>query len=287
VITKKIIVVAVIALLTIGAIVMRSLTVIARAETQTGNANPSEQSRWLRIEERAKGAEAGDPESVRALADEIFSQPHQIGTLPLFVKQPLEEQVIKAELDYRSGTHRAIKHSDVVQLINSLSEKLELPSYAKTSEHQILDMRFRSMQLTPRFMGNVVSERKDGTPLRPGDSVDSAMSPLQACYFAMFAIDAKLVNPEYQVPPDEWERHRYQKALETWQSHKHARSLGIEQKGTSTGAVPDTKPRLELGSSKKMELIRGAEASLLKLSPEESVSLAQSALETLGIAPPH
>lgn len=207
--------------------------------------------------------------------------------MPPFVKQPLEEQVVQAELDYRSGTHRAIKHSDVVQLINSFSDKLDLPSYAKTSEHQILDMRFRSMQLTPRFMGHGFSEREDGTPLRPGDSVNSAMSPLQACYFAMFAIDAKLVNPEYQVPPDEWEKHRYQKALETWQSYqRRQRSAGIEEKGT-TGAIPNTKPRLELGSSKRMELIRGAEASLLKLSPEESVNLAQSALETLGIAPPH
>jgi hypothetical protein len=281
-ITKKMTAVAVVVLLAIGVIVMRSLTRTAQADTRTEDANPSEQSRWLRIEERAKAAESGDPDSVRALADEIFSQPHRFGTMPPFVKQPLEEQAIQAELDYRSGAHRAIKHSDVVQFINSFSDKLGLPSYAKTSEHQILDMRFRSMQLTPRFMGSGLSEREDGTPLRPGDSVNSAMSPLQACYFAMFAIDAKLGNPEYQLPPDEWESHHYQKALETWQSYQSARS-----KGMSTGEISDSRPRLVAGSSKRMELIRGAEKTLLKLSPQQSINLAQSALQILGIAPTH
>ena len=102
-ITKKMTAVAVVVLLAIGVIVMRSLTRTAQADTRTEDANPSEQSRWLRIEERAKAAESGDPDSVRALADEIFSQPHRFGTMPPFVKQPLEEQAIQAELDYRKN----------------------------------------------------------------------------------------------------------------------------------------------------------------------------------------
>jgi hypothetical protein len=226
-------------------------------------------ARFLRVEEKAKAAETSDPDSVRALADEIFGQPHVFGTFPAFVKDPVEQRVVKAELDYRNGQGRPVAHADVVRLINTLADVLALPRYAKTSEHQLIDMRFHAMQFTPGFMGRGVSEHEDGTPLRAGESLNSAMSPLQACYLAMSAVDAKLINVEYQVPPEEWEANRYNAAVKAWQQH--------EKPGP-------TRPKLTaITGSRQMELIRTAEAHLLRLSPQESAILAHSVLDTLGV----
>jgi hypothetical protein len=97
----------------------------------------------------------------------------------------------------------------------------------------------------------------------------------------MFAIDAKLGNPEYQMAPNEWENSRYQKTLETWQRYqKEGDVISAEESSKS-------QPRLVTKVSKRMELTRAAEAHLLKLTPKESIDLAQSALETLGVAPAH
>jgi hypothetical protein len=267
----------------IVALIWRSRTRVVHAET---SATAALQSRWLRIEEKASAAEAGDPDSVRALADEVFSQPHLFGTLPAFVRAPVEEQVIQAEMEHRSGGGRPVTHGDLVRLINGLSDTLALPSYTRTSEHQILDLRFRSVALTPRFMGKGLSKSEDGTQLQRGDSLNFAMSPLQASYLAMFAIDAKLGNPDYQVSPEEWETHRYQQTLERWQQYRRAKALGREQEEISRRQRASDRPRVVAGASKKMEIVRAAEARLLTLSPQESANLAQSALETLGIGRP-
>jgi hypothetical protein len=280
---KNMVVVGSIVCIAVGIFIWVSRTLVARAEVPGAQEASTEpwNARFLRIEEKAKAAETDDPDSVRALADEVFGQAHRFGTLPMFVKKPVEEQVIQAELDYRKGVRPAVTHSDVTRLINSLSDRLGLPSYARTNDNQILDMRFRSVQLTPRFMGKGLSKSEDGTPLSPGDSVNFALSPLQASHLVMFAIDAKLGNPEYQMAPNEWENSRYQKTLETWQRYqKEGDVISAEESSKS-------QPRLVTKVSKRMELTRAAEAHLLKLTPKESIDLAQSALETLGVAPAH
>lgn len=226
-------------------------------------------ARFLRVEEKAKAAETSDPDSVRALADEIFDQPHVFGTFPDYVRGPVKERVLRAELAYREGQGKPVTHTDVVHLINTLADVLALPSYAKTSEHQLADVRFRAMRFTPSFMGLHLSEHQDGTPLRAGENMSSNMSPLQACYLAMSAVDAKLNNVEYQVPPEEWEANRYDAALEKWRRHEKPTPMP---------------PRLSaIVNYKQMELIRTAEAHLLHLSPPESITLIHSVLDTLGV----
>jgi hypothetical protein len=226
-------------------------------------------ARFLRIEEKAKAAETSDLDSVRALAEEIFDQPHVFGAFPDFVKESAKERVVRAELAYRQGQGKPVTHADVVHLINKLADVLSLPSYAKTSEHQLIDMRFHSMQFTPSFMGSRLSEHQDGTPLRPGERMNSNMSPLQACYLAMSAVDAKLINVEYQVPPEEWEAYRYHVATKAWHQPEKPRP---------------TLPKLTVVTNyKQMELIRTAEAHLLRLNQEESTTLIHSVLDTLGI----
>lgn len=241
-------------------------------------------SRWLRVEEKAKAAEAADPDAVRALADEVFGQPHLFGTLPASVKDSMEERVIEAELNYMNGRGRALTHNNVAQLINWLSDELSLSSYARTSEHQILDVRFRSLMFTPRFMGKGLSQREDGALLSVGESANPEMSPLQACYLAMFAIDLKLGNPDYQVAPDELETLRYQQTLSRWESYQRTQLLETGEPGTPVQQESHSKPTLVARSgSKHLELARAAEAHLLTLSPEESITLGQSALDALGI----
>lgn len=250
-----------------GLLVWFPRTGTARAQEEAQGSMESWNARFLKIEEKAKTAESNDPDSVRALADEVFGQPHRFGTLPDFVKGPVEDRVLQAELDYRNGSGRSLTHADVARTINWLSDTLGLPTYAKTSERQIFDMRVHSMQLTPRFMGKGFSKGAGGSELRVGDHVNPELSPLQACYLAMFAVDEKLGNPDYQVPPEDWEKDRDLRAPSYFRSGPY--------------------PRLVFKTSRKMQLIRSAESRLLPLAPDESVQFANSVLDNLGIAPIH
>lgn len=286
--TRLLLVVSVVCLIVVAAVWSFRPRRAAGAQVTTDAATAAWQSRWLRVEEKAGSAEAGDADSISQLANEVFGQAHLFGTLPDAVKDSVQERVISAELRYRSGGGRASTHSDVARMINWVADTLALPSYARTSEHQILDVRFRSLMLTPRFMGKGLSAGEDsapltvggfGAPLTVGGSVNPAMSPLQACYLAMFAMDAKMGNPDYQVAPEEWERLRYQETLNKWQDY-----LREQERAMPAQRQVGSQPKLVARSgSKRLELGRAVEAHLEELSVDQSIGLAQSALDALGI----
>jgi hypothetical protein len=276
---------ATIFLVAAGVFLWRFRARLTQAQTKSpkGAATEAWRARWVAIEHRAKAAEAGDPDSVRALADEIFGQPHAFARVPPFIHSPVEERVIRAEMDYRSGEGGPVTDGDVARMINWLADKFALPDYARTSEHQILVMRFHILAFTPEFMGKGLLKSEDGTPMNVGDSVNPTMSPLQACYLAMFAIDSKLVNPDYQMPPGEWEARRYQQSLNLWRDYQRAGPA--ERRATSGGRQSGPKPRLVAVASKQTDLWRAAQASLRTIQPDQLIGLAQSALDNLGIEP--
>jgi hypothetical protein len=108
-------------------------------------------------------------------------------------------------------------------LLNVLAARLDAPDYAYTSQRQVRLVRMKKASSLggPKFMG---IERVD-------ESVGSAMSPLQAAAVITSLITFKLVLPEFQVPPAEWDETSYERMVRELQLQEEAmRRLAEERR---------------------------------------------------------
>lgn len=177
-----------------------------------------------------------DQPSIRGLADAIFSFPRALPPVPDPIANVIKERLVRAEINFRSGAQEGVMESDIAGLINSTADRLGLPSYAKTSAQQVRVLRMQLALSSPAFMGPGVIEPN----MKIGDSISQRLSPLQAVHLLNSLIDQKIINPDYQVEPAEWERTHLPASLARIQQQQQmaqARSPGNQPKRTEIRTV--------------------------------------------------
>ncbi len=153
------------------------------------------------IENKAALVNPDDPDSVRALVNEVFNLPRSFPRLPAPVESAVKERLVQAEIRYRHGEKPGIQEQDIVDTVNSLVDGLGGPPYLKTTLSQVRVLRMRLALGQPIFMGTGVA-RPD---VRVGESISSAMGPMQAVNLSEWLIQEKITEPNFQVTPEEWE----------------------------------------------------------------------------------
>jgi hypothetical protein len=145
-------------------------------------------------------AKADDPDSVGALADEIFSFPRPYMRLPADIEAKLKTRIVKAELAFMQGTAPGVQEGDISNLINLIAQTLGAPDYAMTSPAQLRHLRMSLAIAEPKFIGKGLGHHE-----HIGDSISPTLSPLQAMHLILSLFDQKLINPEFQLSPADWQ----------------------------------------------------------------------------------
>ena len=194
--------------------------------------------------DRAAGLiKIGDDETqTRAFAEKIFNMSRSFPRMPAAVEDVLKDRLVRAEMAFRQGRGPGIQEDNIVQFVNSLAHKLNVPGYARTSTKQVRVLRMSLILTSPSFMGQGVS----WSEMKIGDSIKPVMSPLQATHLILTLMDQKLINPEYQVPPEEWERTFQQSSIERLQAFQKMQQAGSVGKQTAQGVFRHNPKHREL-----------------------------------------
>ena len=161
-----------------------------------------------------------------ALVDEIFNYPHSFGQIPPVMDTIVKERLTQAEMKYKLGLGPGVQESDIVHIANTLADKFQLPDYARTTPHQVEVLRFSYELSSPVFMGGQAAQQ-DSETSRSGPA---KLSPAQATYLLLGLVDAKMMNPNYQLPPDEWEKTQYGPMMENLVKYKELKESGQQSK---------------------------------------------------------
>jgi hypothetical protein len=272
--SKRAMLTCVIALaLAVGLLLTRPAAVCAQAGNAAPSSGASFRPPWLRLEDKAVAARAGDEASVRALAEEVLNQAHGLPQAPSEVLAPIVDRLVYAEVRYRAGTGAPVEETNVVPMINGLVATLGLPNYATVDSPQVRFVRMATLRLTPKFMG----EGALRPAMKVGEEINHSISPLQAVHLALCVIEQKLFNPDYQLGPGEWEAHQASLDLARWQAHQQASQAGL------TGN-PSNQPHLEVLSNPKAQTLLNAIGSAqANMASTDALTMAHRTLDVLGI----
>lgn len=225
------------------------------------------------VEEKAHLLQDNNQDTYRALADEIFRSPrgfevlaiaHGIGPtkIPAPIDNVIKDRLVYAEMQYRQGTGKAVTEQNIVDLTNMLVQRFGLPDYARTSPSQVRFMRMFLISVNPSFMGKGAVRPN----MQVGESISQEMSPLQAVHLLFEVLGHKFFDPNFQMTP------------ETWDIEQAARSNQTTSSNTKT--MHSVTASINPKSNEIRSLLVG---HIHSMSPVEAYSLANQALESLGI----
>ena len=161
----------------------------------------------LAIENAASLMKRDDPQSVRAVVEAIFKFRHSY-QVPEVIASVVKQRLINAQIAYLDGRTAGTAEGNVVDALNRLTVEFALPAYGAVSLLQVQLTRVRCGTTMPVFMrSNTGLDIKLGEPNPP-------MSPLQTIETIATLIDEKLLAPDFQVPPAEWDRDVYPRLAE-------------------------------------------------------------------------
>jgi hypothetical protein len=232
----------------------------------------SYRSPWQRMDEVAKLENPADGDSVRALIEETLNFPHTFSLKLPVMHEIVEERLVQAEINYRLGRNPGIEEKTVVQIGNALADKLKLPEYAYVTVHQVEVLRFGMEMSMPSFMGEASPQSEvAGAHAKP-----SELSPAQATQILLVLIDQKLINPDYQLTPEEWEKTRYQPAMDRLLKAKELRD---------SGELAKMKPQAVVTAySIKNDLRRQISQAVYEMSLTDGLDLVTQAFNMAGIS---
>ncbi len=98
--------------------------------------------------------------------------------MPEAVENAIKDRVTRAEVSYEMGISPAVEEQDIVDLLNSVAQRLGAPEYALTNLSQVRSARMRLALSEPKFMGTGIA--RPGAAI--GEKINSSMSPLQAVH---------------------------------------------------------------------------------------------------------
>lgn len=227
------------------------------------------------VEGKAALAKPDDPNSVRALADELFNFPRSFPRMPGEMEDMAKNRLVQAEILYQQGKKPGIEERDIVSTLNDLADKLGGPAHSKTTLSQVRLIRMSLALSEPKFMGSGLTH--SGIAL--GESVSSAMSPLQAAHLISTVIDQKFLNPDFQVSPEEWEDTGRLKVERKLQEHQASE----EQARTHPGVPTGTAILSSHSTDRRRELEDSLTRSISSLSLADSLNLINQAFAKLRI----
>ncbi len=238
-----------------------------------GRGNVTMQARYQAIESKARLAKPDDESTIRALVDEVCSFPRAFPRMPSVLEDFLKDRLVKAEAAYLRGDTAGVQEDSIVGLIDSFADKFHLPDYSRTSLRQVRVLRMSLTSTTPVFMGRGM--------VRPGmefgDSINSAVSPLQAFHLTATLIDQKLLNPDFQVTPTEWDSVFYQRYAERLQARERLRESGQLQE------FPRRAQAIVWDNTRQTEIRNALQRGLASTSMSDSFTMLEQAITTLGI----
>jgi hypothetical protein len=177
---------------------------------------------WQKLDVQAKLENPANANSVRALIDEILDFPNSFGHIPPIMREIVEQRLMQAEISYKLGRNPGIPEKSLVQIANKLADKFKLPDTERTSLHQVEVLRFGMELSSPNFM--TPASTQDGNP---GPSPNTAdLSPAQATHILLDLISQKMISPDFQLPLEEWEKTKYQPAMDKMLKYKELKDSG-------------------------------------------------------------
>lgn len=267
--------IVVLAALFVAAGLIRCQTRRVHAQSQAAGALPP-RNPMLVLDEKARAADGNNPEMVRELVDSVFNQPHVFGRLSADVEATVKLRLTEAELNYRTDGRQPVSEDQVVRLVNAFSARLSMPGFARTNEHEVRNLRVKTMLSNPIFMGKGTDQREDGSPLQKGESISSLMSPLQAVHLFMVMADQKVINPNYQITPDEWDAEGANPGERRKERDPNVAALQSSLKAGESRFTVFQNPRMD-----EMRALLGKGSS--QVSATGALEVANWALDTLGI----
>jgi hypothetical protein len=245
---------------------------IAEAGQKPSDQNQAYRSPWQKIDEQAKLENPSDGNSVHVLIDEILDFPHFYSLNLPVMREILEQRLVQAEINYKLGRSPGIPEKNVVQIANSLADKMRLPEYAQVTLHQVEVLRFGMEFSMPSFMGGTAPQIEE-TGARPGPS---ELSPAQAAQILLVLIDQKMINPDYQLIPEEWEKTQYQPAMDRLLKYKELRN---------SGELAKMKPHAVVTAGvMKNDLRTQISTAVSEMSLTDGLDLANQAFEIAGLS---
>jgi hypothetical protein len=227
------------------------------------------------VEGKAALAKPDDPDSVGALADELFNFPRSFPRMPSEMEDMAKNRLVQAEILYQIGKKPGIEERDIVATLNDLVDKLGGPAHSKTTLSQVRLIRMSLALSEPKFMGTGLTH--SGIAL--GESVSSAMSPLQAAHLISTVIDQKFLNPDFQVSPQEWEETGRLKVERKLQEQAARAGQARANPGAPTGtAILSSHP-----TDRRRELEDSLTRSISSFSATDGLNLVNQAFAELRI----
>jgi hypothetical protein len=210
-----------------------------------------------------------DEVSVRKVVDEIFNYPHVMGRMPAPVESAVKDRLARSEIGFLNGNRSGVREEDVVTLFDTIASRLNLPDYVRTSKKQVRALRMSMALASPVFMGRGLADPH----MKVGDSIGSEMSVLQAAHLAAVLLDQKFLDPNQQIPPDQWDRESHDQEIQRLKEREE-----MLKAGTST------QHRVMVRSNpKRMELHQAISKSVSSLSVQDSLDLLETTLRILKV----
>jgi hypothetical protein len=182
----------------------------------------------------------------------------------------VKQRLIDAQTAYLDGQTTGVGDGAVVEALNALATAFDTPEYARVSLLQVRFFRSGMASLMPVFMQSAPDTRSD-EPNPP-------MSPLQAIFHMSQLIDQKLINPDYQATPAEWDRDFYPRLMEERRARQDL------QRRIKAGEVqPKIEARLAVGSVRSNELENLVFQRIRAMSVTDGLKLFNETFARLGI----
>lgn len=273
-------------LLFIGAVatgaIWRGTKGIPEVKALAAMKQPTQSKNPLRdLDEKAKGARGGDLNSISELADDIITQ-YGFLESDASAKEAVKERLVGAEIRFQREGIGGIPEENVALMINSLAAEFGAPDFMKTDVQQVRHIRIARMAYLPNLINQRVAGRVKGSQETTRSSVSSELSPLEATYIAMDLIYQKLNLEEFQVSPREFRANINKKRVAAWEAHQSRKrqSGGLAAEEPAAEALYQMNEAVPTSKQEELKQVSSRAAAMMS---EGFLSLANSALDTLGI----
>lgn len=215
------------------------------------------------LEAMARSAKVEDPDSIRALTHAVVTSPH-VYKYPIEVTVLLEYELARNETRYRSGLGHGVREEQLVDFLNELAAKFQVPSYVTTTPAQVRNLRMRLATKSPYFMGAGLTSHS----LKKGESINTELSPLQAMHLFNVMIDQKILNDLYQDPSTDIVR------------VEQERHEAYRREALASGNKALVKAR---SNPRALEVRTAISRGIESMSVSDALDLANSALKAFGL----
>jgi len=180
--------------LCLGVILAVGLLPLAASGQNGGQQNTvvqSSMSTMQPIDVLAASVQRGNTADVLNLVEAVFGSSIFAGA-PSSIRNRLSASLSL----FLNGSKSAIPIGTLANAANSLALSLSLPKFTNTTPDQIQDIRFRLLSTFPHLLAPITVG---------GKSSFNELSPAAAFFLVDIVIKQKLLNPQFQQPPDQWE----------------------------------------------------------------------------------